>query len=103
MIAMAVNKIFVFVPGAWTGDWVWNQVAERLRARGHVVHSLTLPGLDGDNQDAGLSDHVQAVLSSVGCATRCARGADHPPANPVARPLLTVPAWTRSIECCVER
>ncbi|WP_162907365.1 alpha/beta fold hydrolase [Allorhizocola rhizosphaerae] len=44
---------FVLIPGAWLGAWVWQPVAERLRALGHRVHVLTLSGLSGDS---GLPD-----------------------------------------------
>jgi len=40
---------FVFVHGAFTGAWVWQAVASRLTAAGHVVDTLDLPG-SGDDQ-----------------------------------------------------
>lgn len=36
---------FVLVPGFWLGAWEWDTVAERLRAGGHTVHALTMPGI----------------------------------------------------------
>jgi pimeloyl-ACP methyl ester carboxylesterase len=43
-------ETYVLVPGAWHGAWSWRPVAHRLRARGHRVFALTLPGLaDGDD------------------------------------------------------
>ncbi|MEE1823480.1 alpha/beta hydrolase [Streptomyces sp. BE20] len=36
---------FVLVPGFWLGGWAWDAVAEPLRAAGHTVHAVTLPGL----------------------------------------------------------
>ncbi|MFC5661728.1 alpha/beta fold hydrolase [Kitasatospora misakiensis] len=36
---------FVLVPGFWLGAWAWDAVAEPLRAAGHTVHAVTLPGL----------------------------------------------------------
>jgi pimeloyl-ACP methyl ester carboxylesterase len=58
---------YVLVPGAWTGAWVWEGVASRLRRRGHDVLSITLPGLeDGDDAaSVGLATHVQAVFDRV--------------------------------------
>ncbi len=38
-------KTFVLVHGAWHGGWAWVRVADRLRARGHVVFTPTLTGL----------------------------------------------------------
>lgn len=34
----------VLVHGAWHGGWCWDHVAEALRARGHAVTALDLPG-----------------------------------------------------------
>jgi pimeloyl-ACP methyl ester carboxylesterase len=39
------SKTFVLVHGAWHGGWAWQRVAERLRARGHIVFAPTLTGL----------------------------------------------------------
>lgn len=36
---------FVLVPGFWLGGWAWDAVAGPLRAAGHTVHAVTLPGL----------------------------------------------------------
>ena len=41
---MSANT-FVLVHGAWHGGWAWRRVADRLRARGHVVFTPTLTGL----------------------------------------------------------
>ena len=38
-------KTFVLVHGAWHGGWAWVRVADRLRARGHIVFAPTLTGL----------------------------------------------------------
>jgi pimeloyl-ACP methyl ester carboxylesterase len=40
---------FVLVGGAWLGGDAWDEVVNELRARGHEVYPLTLPGL-GDRQ-----------------------------------------------------
>ncbi len=58
----------VLVPGFWLGAWAWDRVAEPLRAAGHQVTALTLPGLDSPTADRGgitLDDHVQAVVSAL--------------------------------------
>ena len=53
------------IPGAWMGAWAWEPVTERLRALGHPVHPVTLPGLSGeaDVSGIGLESHVEHVLS----------------------------------------
>jgi pimeloyl-ACP methyl ester carboxylesterase len=40
---------FVLVHGAFTGGWIWEPLAKELRASGHTVDTLDLPGL-GDDQ-----------------------------------------------------
>jgi pimeloyl-ACP methyl ester carboxylesterase len=35
---------YVLIHGAYQGGWIWNPVADRLRAAGHLVHA---PSLDG--------------------------------------------------------
>jgi pimeloyl-ACP methyl ester carboxylesterase len=35
----------VLVPGFWLGAWAWDEVAASLRADGHDVTAVTLPGL----------------------------------------------------------
>ena len=56
-------ETYVLVPGAWHGAWSWRPVAHRLRARGHRVFALTLPGLaDGDDpRRFDLADTVDFV------------------------------------------
>ncbi len=58
----------VLVPGFWLGAWAWDEVAERLRADGHDVTALTLPGLesiDSDRSRVTLDDHVRAICDAV--------------------------------------
>jgi pimeloyl-ACP methyl ester carboxylesterase len=58
----------VLVPGFWLGAWAWDEVAEALRADGHDVTALTLPGLesaDADRSAITLSDHVDAICEAV--------------------------------------
>jgi pimeloyl-ACP methyl ester carboxylesterase len=61
----------VLVPGFWLGAWAWDEVAEALRADGHDVTALTLPGLesaDADRSSITLSDHVDAIVGAVEAA-----------------------------------
>ena len=58
----------VLVPGWWLGAWAWDEVAAALRADGHDVTALTLPGLesaDADRSAISLSDHVDAICEAV--------------------------------------
>ena len=41
----------VLVPGFWLGAWAWDEVAGMLRADGHDVTALTLPGLESLDTD----------------------------------------------------
>jgi pimeloyl-ACP methyl ester carboxylesterase len=61
----------VLVPGFWLGAWAWDEVAAALRADGHDVTALTLPGLesvDADRSSIRLSDHVDAICDAVRAA-----------------------------------
>jgi pimeloyl-ACP methyl ester carboxylesterase len=61
----------VLVPGFWLGAWAWDEVAAALRADGHDVTALTLPGLesaDADRSTITLSDHVDAICAAVTAA-----------------------------------
>jgi len=58
-------QTFVLIPGAWSGGWIWDLVAERLRSLGHSVRQVTLPGLESGYSpvaDIGLAEHVDAVV-----------------------------------------
>ncbi|MDP9273711.1 MAG: alpha/beta hydrolase, partial [Chloroflexota bacterium] len=58
----------VLVPGFWLGAWAWDEVAAALRADGHDVTALTLPGLDSADTDRSgitLSDHVDAIVDAI--------------------------------------
>jgi pimeloyl-ACP methyl ester carboxylesterase len=58
----------VLVPGFWLGAWAWDEVAGILRADGHNVTALTLPGLESAEADRSgitLSDHVGAIVDAV--------------------------------------
>jgi pimeloyl-ACP methyl ester carboxylesterase len=61
----------ILVPGFWLGAWAWDDVAERLRADGHDVTALTLPGSeskDADRSAIGIEDHVNAIVDAVEAA-----------------------------------
>jgi pimeloyl-ACP methyl ester carboxylesterase len=56
---------FALVHGSWGGSWVWDRVAETLRAEGHVVAAPTLTGL-AERQESlaptvNLSTHIGDV------------------------------------------
>jgi pimeloyl-ACP methyl ester carboxylesterase len=63
------SKTFVLVHGAWHGGWAWVRVADRLRARGHIVFAPTLTGL-GERAHLlapgiDLSLHIADVLGMI--------------------------------------
>jgi pimeloyl-ACP methyl ester carboxylesterase len=63
----------ILVPGFWLGAWAWDDVVPLLRADGHDVRALTLPGLDsaeGDRSAVRFSDHVDAICEAVKSADR---------------------------------
>ena len=58
----------VLVPGFWLGGWAWDEVAAALRADGHKVTAVTLPGLESADVDRSaitMSDHVEAICKAV--------------------------------------
>ena len=58
----------VLVPGFWLGAWAWDEVAAALRADGHDVTAMTLPGLESAGADRSaitMSDHVDAICEEV--------------------------------------
>ncbi|MBA3780688.1 MAG: alpha/beta hydrolase [Nocardioides sp.] len=61
----------VLVPGYWLGAWAWDDVVATLRADGHDVTALTLPGLDAVDTDRSaitFADHVDAICAVVEAA-----------------------------------
>jgi pimeloyl-ACP methyl ester carboxylesterase len=63
----------ILVPGFWLGAWAWDEVAGTLRADGHDVTAITLPGLesaDTDRASITFQDHVDAICSAVEAAGR---------------------------------
>ena len=69
---MADNSApIILVPGFWLGAWAWDEVAEALRADGHDVTAITLPGLgsvDTDRSGISFKDHVDAIINAVEAA-----------------------------------
>jgi pimeloyl-ACP methyl ester carboxylesterase len=65
------NPPIILVPGFWLGAWAWDEVAAALRADGHDVTAVTLPGLesaDADRSAISMSDHVDAICDAVEAA-----------------------------------
>lgn len=67
---MAADTAFVLVPGLHTGGWIWQDVAERLRAAGAEAYPLTLSGMGGRGEGGGgtgadLETHIAEVLRAV--------------------------------------
>ena len=61
----------VLVPGFWLGAWAWDEVVAALRADGHDVTAVTLPGLesaDADRSAVTMADHVVAICDAVSAA-----------------------------------
>ena len=62
----------ILVPGFWLGAWAWDEVVATLRADGHEVAALTLPGLespDTDRSKVTFADHVDAICEAVRVAS----------------------------------
>lgn len=61
----------ILVPGFWLGAWAWDEVAAVLRADGHDVTAITLPGLESAEADRSaitFVDHVDAIVRAVEAA-----------------------------------
>jgi pimeloyl-ACP methyl ester carboxylesterase len=66
-----VAASIVLVPGFWLGGWAWDDVVAQLRAEGHDVTAVTLPGLesaDADRSKVTFADHVAAICDAVTAA-----------------------------------
>ncbi len=66
-----MNAPIILVPGFWLGAWAWDEVAATLRADGHDVTAITLPGLesaDADRSSITFADHVDAIVNAVKAA-----------------------------------
>lgn len=61
----------ILVPGFWLGAWAWDEVAALLRADGHHVTAITLPGqasADEDRSRITFSDHVDSIIKALEAA-----------------------------------
>jgi pimeloyl-ACP methyl ester carboxylesterase len=61
----------ILVPGFWLGAWAWDEVAEKLRADGHQVTALTLPGQESKDEDRSaitFGDHVDTIVDAIEAA-----------------------------------
>ena len=54
---------FVLIPGAGGSAWYWHRVAPLLRAAGHDVIAVDLPG---DDENAGLGEYARLVTGAIG-------------------------------------
>lgn len=54
---------FVLIPGAGGAAWYWNRVVPLLRKAGHEAVPVDLPG---DDENAGLPEYVDLVVSAIG-------------------------------------
>jgi pimeloyl-ACP methyl ester carboxylesterase len=74
------GPLIILVSGFWLGAWAWDEVVEALRADGHDVTALTLPGLesaDADRSKVTFADHVDAICAAVEAAGKPAVLAVH--------------------------
>ena len=61
----------ILVPGFWLGAWAWDEVVGLIRADGHDVTAISLPGLesrDADRSSITFEDHVNAIVDAVEAA-----------------------------------
>jgi pimeloyl-ACP methyl ester carboxylesterase len=61
------TKTYILVHGTWLGGWIWADVAERLRAKGHRVFTPTLTGCGERNHligpAIGLDTHIRDITA----------------------------------------
>ncbi len=69
VVRSAERKTYVLVHGTWHGGWVWQRVAERLRAQGHRVYTPTCTGcgerLHLSRPEVGLDTHITDVANVI--------------------------------------
>ena len=56
------GRHYVLVPGAWAGDWIWQDTGAILARAGHEVHSLMLPGLEPGDAGVTFANQVDSVV-----------------------------------------
>jgi pimeloyl-ACP methyl ester carboxylesterase len=68
-VTASSTATYVLVHGTWHGGWVWQDVADRLRARGHRVYTPTCTGcgerLHLTNPDVGLETHITDITQVI--------------------------------------
>ncbi|MFE6069433.1 alpha/beta fold hydrolase [Streptomyces sp. NPDC056525] len=61
--------VYVLVSGPFTGGWVWEETASRLRAAGSEAYPVTLPGIGDRRADTGtgidLETHIQDLVRLI--------------------------------------
>ena len=60
----------ILVSGFWLGAWAWDEVAATLRADGHDVTALTLPGLESADAVVLAADHGRPDSTGLGLDDR---------------------------------
>ena len=67
VVSSVCGMELVLIPGFWLDGDSWGPVTADLRAAGHTVHPLTLPGMsvDADRSAVTLRDQVDAVIAVV--------------------------------------
>lgn len=68
----------ILVPGMWLDASAWDAVVPVLRAAGHEVDAVTLPGMHPGDDPEGVTfeDHVRAVVDRIDAADRASSGAE---------------------------
>ncbi|WP_377270165.1 alpha/beta fold hydrolase [Peterkaempfera sp. SMS 1(5)a] len=56
---------FVLVPGSFTGGWIWQEVADRLRASGAEVYPVTLTGAGDRRRLAGAGTDLETHIEDL--------------------------------------
>ena len=68
-VTASSTATYVLVHGTWHGGWVWQDVADRLRAGGHRVYTPTCTGcgerLHLTNPDVGLETHITDITQVI--------------------------------------
>lgn len=67
----AHRSTYVLVHGTWHGGWVWQEVADRLRAAGHRVYTPTCTGCGErfhlTGPEVGLDTHITDIMQVLEC------------------------------------
>ncbi len=67
--ALASEPSFVFVHGAWVGEWYWDPITKPLRAQGHSAVAVSLTGHGAraaqSSPKISLTDHVADVVRDI--------------------------------------